>query len=203
MTLPVLPVVGSSGFYEFKSPFDKEVDKRIEYTCKAVRRISDYLANNEDVEKDVYEQSGIESSYQEDLENDAYIVSLQSKTGHWLYIPHRYILTYPSVNGVPYRTMMIGVALPPIPADQDLSAVKKDLKDLAEHHLGLQVAVEQVETSQIVMIPHEDHLHTEQERFARKVAHVTNAARIKRLEDDNAELRRHVQNLEEYIKNLP
>jgi hypothetical protein len=60
----VLPVVGSSGYYELAHPFDALVMDKVEYTCKAVRRISDYLANNEDVKVAIYDKYGIANVYQ-------------------------------------------------------------------------------------------------------------------------------------------
>ena len=200
MSLPILPVVGSSGFYEFASPFDTVAVNNIEYTCKAVRRISDYLAMNEDIQKNVYEANNLASDiWDEDSKNDAYIVSLQSKTGHWVYLPYRYILAYPSVNGVQYRTMMIGVSLPSIPATQDLSAVEADVKDLVEHSLGLKVSVKHVETSRIILVPFATHQAKEQEREVIKATQSTYTAKMVKLRNENNALLAKIKELEAYI----
>ena len=200
MSLPVLPVVGSSGFYEFASPFDTVAVNNIEYTCKAVRRISDYLAVNEDVEKNVYKVNNLPSEvWDEDSKSDAYIVSLQSKTGHWVYLPYRYILSYPSVNGVQYRSLMIGVSLPSMPANQDLTAVEADVKDLVESSLGVTVAVKHVETSRIVLVPFETHQTKEQERNSIRATQSTNAAKIIKLRSENDMLLAKIKELEAYI----
>lgn len=201
MSLPVLPVVGSSGFYEFIAPFDAASINGIEYSCRAVRRISDYLANNEDVEKNVYTTNNLPASvWDEDSKNDAYIVSLQSKSGHWLYIPYRYIASYPSVNGIQYRTVMIGVSLPSIPVIQDLSAVEADVKDLVEHALGLSVVVKHVETSRIVMVPYDKHVAKEQERNVIRATQSTYTAKMVKLRSENDALLAKVRELETYIK---
>ena len=201
MSIPILPVVGSSGFYEFLAPFDVASINGIEYTCKAVRRISDYLANNEDVEKTVYIANSLNSSiWDEDSKKDAYIVSLQSQSGHWLYVPYRYITAYPSVNGIQYRTVMIGVSLPSIPVIQDLSAVEADVKDLVEHALGLTVVVKHVETSRVVMVPYDKHILKEQERNVIRATQSTYTAKIVKLRSENNGLLAKVRELEEYIK---
>ncbi len=200
MSLPVLPVVGSSGFYEFASPFDTVAINNVEYTCKAIRRISDYLSVNENVEKTIYEANNLPSSiWDEDSKEDAYIVSLQSKNGHWIYVPYRYILAYPSVNGIQYRAMMIGVSLPSMPVNQDLSAVEADVKDLVEHALGVTVIVKHVETSRIVLVRNETHLAKEQERNVIRATQSTLTAKLLKLRQENDALLAKVQELEAFI----
>lgn len=201
MTLSILPVIGSSGFYELAAPFDVEVVDKIEYTCKAIRRISDYLANNEDPKASIYNAYEIdEAVYEEDLSKDAYIVSLQSRKGHWLYVPSRYILSYPSVNGVPYRSVMLGVSLPPLPVSQDLTAILSDIKDLVENSLGVSVAVRQVETSMNVLVDYSIHEATQQERNIHIEGRSTLYARNVALREENNLLIQKVASLENYIK---
>lgn len=201
MTLAILPVIGSSGFYELSAPFDVEVVDKIEYTCKAIRRISDYLANNEDPKASIYDAYEIdEAVYEEDLSKDTYIVSLQSRKGHWLYVPSRYILSYPSVNGVPYRSVMLGVSLPPLPVSQDLTAILSDIKDLVENSLGVSVAVRQVETSMNVLVDYSIHEATQQERNIHIEGRSTLYARNVALREENDLLIQKVASLENYIK---
>lgn len=201
MTLSILPVIGSSGFYELAAPFDVEVVDKIEYTCKAIRRISDYLANNEDPKASIYDAYEIdEAVYEEDLSKDTYIVSLQSRKGHWLYVPSRYILSYPSVNGVPYRSVMLGVSLPPLPVSQDLTAILSDIKDLVENSLGVSVAVRQVETSMNVLVDYSVHEATQQERNIHIEGRSTLYARNVALREENDLLIQKVASLENYIK---
>lgn len=200
MTLPILPVVGSSGFYEFIAPFDIASINNIEYSCRAIRRISDYLANNEDVEKDVYKANNLgDDVWTEDSKNDAYIVSLQSGTGHWLYVPYSYIASYPSVNGTRYRTVMIGVSLPSMPATQDLSAVEADVKDLVENALGVSVVVKHVETSRVILVPYDVHLIQEQKRNVIRATQSTYTSKIIKLQAANQALEFKVKELEDFI----
>ena len=201
MTLHILPVVGSKGFHEFAPPFDTHALDNAEYECKAVRRLSDILANNEDPQKDIYEKSGLtEDDYQRDLEEDAYVVSFQSSAGHWLYIPYRYILKYPSVDGVPYRSAMIVVSLPSIPVDQDLTSLKAELVDIARTSIGADVSSRQVDSSRVVLVPYELHEQTQVARNIEINGRQTQTSRIHKLQSDNMDLRNKVQELEAYIR---
>ena len=203
MTEPILPVVGSAGYYELGDPFDKLVVNSVEYTCKAIRRLSDYLANNETPKKDIYDKNGVvESVYDEDLKKDAYIVSLQSRTGHWLYVPYRYILSYPSVNGVQYRSVMIGISLPALPASQDLSSLANDLKDLTQAQLGVTAVVKQVETSKVVLIDFAAHEAKRLQRAGAVQASGSLFGQVVLLRKDNDALRAKVEMLENHIKQM-
>lgn len=168
----ILPVVGSSGFYEFQPPFNVESEGRVEYTCIAIRRISDYLANNEDVQKDIYDAREISPDiWEEDLKADSYIVSLQTRNGHLIYVPYRYITSFPSINGVPYRTMHVGIALPAMPVTQDFTALTDELKSVTEHLLGVNCVVRMVESSKVQIVPFEDHEQAIQQRIAASQDH--------------------------------
>ena len=201
MTLRILPDVGSTGAYELAAPFDALVVNSVEYTCKAIRRISDYLANNEDVKKDVYTANGVnENIYDEDLAEDAYIVSLQSRVGHWVYVPYRYIISYPSVNGIRYRTVMIGVSLPSMPVSQDFSAITEDIKALVTTRLGVGCVVKTVDTSKVVLIAKDTHETKAIERRVRTNGEYTYYATSVKLRKENDALRTKVAELEQFIK---
>jgi len=201
MTLRVLPIVGSKGFYELATPFDALAVDTVEYTCKAIRRISDCIANSEDIKTVIYDANKIdENIYDEDLAEDAYIVSLQSGTGHWLYVPYRYILSYPSPNGVPYRSVMFGVSLPSIPASQELNALLLDVKALVEARLGVTVAVRLTETSKVSLIPIDTHIAKQNERETKKMGENSYFAASVRLRRENDLLIEKVSALEQFIK---
>ena len=201
MTLRVLPIVGSKGYYELAAPFDALALDTVEYTCKAIRRMSDCLANNEDLKTSIYTANKIdENIYDEDLAEDAYIVSLQSGTGHWLYVPYRYIVSYPSPNGVPYRSVMFGVSMPSLPAAQNLTALLTDVKALVEARLGVTVAVRTTETSKVSLIPLETHLTKQNEREIKRLGESSYFSTVIRLRRENDVLLDKVAALEKYIQ---
>lgn len=199
--LGVIPVVGSRGSFDFITPFDALAVPGVEYTCHAVRRISDYLASNEEPKTLIYEAYALgDAAYEEDLAANAYIASLQSAKGHWLYVPVRYISQYPFVDGVPYRSVMLGISLPAIPVKQNLDVLKADLKALAEGSLGLSVEVKAVETSKISLISPEKHEVTRLSRQIKINSAGSLAQQNHRLKNEIQLLRTQVASLEAYIR---
>ncbi|HXQ36815.1 MAG TPA: hypothetical protein VN843_22575, partial [Anaerolineales bacterium] len=118
-----IPAVGTTGYFQLLTPFDTLISINERYTLKSVRKISDYLASNENVHEDIYIANGIESTYQDDLMNDIEILGIQSERGAWVYVPVRYVKCYPIVNGIPYRTVSIVLPMQPIPVNTDLSGL--------------------------------------------------------------------------------
>ena len=154
----VLPDIGLSGVFELRTPFDTKVPNKTKLICKAIRKISDYLASSEDVKELCYLNNGLtEEDYENDLISDTEIVSLQSGEGQWLYVPAGYIVSYPLTNGVPYRSLVIGVNLPQIPVDQDLSDMNTDIANLVKDHIGLLPIISSVETSTIIYVATDKH----------------------------------------------
>ena len=197
---PVLPTIGSSGAYELRSPLDTLVTPGERYTCQGIRRISDYLANNEDVKQDVYVSQGIEAEYDADAESDTYIVSLQSAKGHWLYIPARYIITYPIVNGIGYRSLLLGISLASVPVNRDLSFLETELENIIIDTLGIVPVIKQVETSRVVLVSKDRHDIVQMERSALYANRLTDRTRYMSLLQDHQLALQKIALLEQYIK---
>lgn len=196
----VLPLIGSAGSYSFASPFEIAGVNNVEYVCKEIRRISGYLANNEDIKQDIYVANSVSDAiYDEDVLSDAYIVSLQSLSGHWLRIPARFILSYPSTNGVPYRSVMISAALPSIPVSKDLTVLTSEISDIIAAAIGVPPQVRVIETSKVVQLSSEDHLATVQRRAAATLGVTTLTAKNHVLQEENALLIQKIKALEDYI----
>lgn len=201
MTDVILPTIGSSGYYQLRAPLDTLIVENERYTCQAIRRLSEYLANNEDPKVDIYDKYNIpEAEYDSDIVNDAYIISLQSDKGHWLYIPDRYVIAYPVVNGIPYRTSMIGISLPSLPANRDLSFLLTDIENLVTDTLGVIPVIKTVETSRVVLVSKDRHDILQAERDMLSAAKTTDRARFISLmtQYDNALIK--IAELEQYIK---
>lgn len=197
----IIPTIGSSGYFVLRSPFDSLILTGERYTCKAVRKMADFITNNEKPLDDIYIANGLtEVQYQEDLKNDVVIVSLQAATGHWVYVPATYINTLPLVNGIPYRTLMLGVSLPALPADRDLSHLEVSVKNLVTDSLGVLALTKFVETSKVVLIDSDKHRLTEATRAAVSDGGVTDRARLGKALLDNQRLLQQIQILQDYIK---
>lgn len=156
--LSITPEVGMSGYYTLAAPFDTIIAAGVRYTCQEVRRISGYIGNNEDVKANIYDANGIpEDIWEEDKQADANIASLQGETGQWVYVPCRYIIGYPNVNGVPYRNMALSVALPAIPVNRDLSDLKAKIANVVRDTIGTNCVVEEVELSKVTLVDSAKH----------------------------------------------
>lgn len=201
----VLPTIGSSGTFDFKYPFSNGEQNSFKhiYTVKSIRKISDYLAANEDVKGSVYDFYGISSDYDLDASRDEVIVSLQSNKGVWLYVPAQYINSYPVTNGVPYRSVMIGVSLPPIPVNQDISQVTNDIGTIVHYYLGIQAQVAIVETSQVVLVAKADHDYYQAERETMKEVNPTHIQKYYKAAADLEVALTKIAMLEQYIKDNP
>lgn len=163
----IIPTVGATGFYDLRSPFDTKILSNERYTCQAVRKLSDYLADNATPLESIYLEAGLtEQDYDDDLAQDMLILSLQAQTGHWVYVPTSYLITQPIVNGIPYRAVMVGVSLPPLPADKDLSNLLTAIAELTLETLGVSPVIKVVETSRVVLVNTLTHETTQLQRDA-------------------------------------
>lgn len=197
----IIPTIGSSGYFILRAPFDSLILNGERYTCKAVRKISDYLVNNETPLADIYVANGLtEVQYDEDLKNDVSIVSLQASTGHWVYVPATYITQLPVVNGIAYRSLMLGVSLPPMPADKNLTHVETAVKNVITDLLGVAAGTKFVETSKVVLIDSAKHKTTQAARDAIIAGNTTDRSRLNQALTTIDQLVQKIAVLEQYIE---
>lgn len=196
----ILPTVGSSGYFQCRAPFDALITPGERYTCEGIRSLSDMLANNETPKVDIYDKYLIdEAVYTQDLDLNMSIVSLQGETGHWLYVPAHYIITYPITNGIPYRTMMIGIALPALPANRDLSFLQTDIVNLVKDSLGVTARTNVTERSRVVLITREKHDAAQAARTAASSGKLTDRARYMATLQELQSATQKIAELERYI----
>lgn len=197
-----IPAVGSSGFYDLLPPFANQVSAKERYTLQAVRRISDYVASNEDVKTTVYLANAIPSEvFDEDVVEDNEVLSIQSARGHWLHVPVRYVKCYPEVNGIPYRAVSLVAPLQPIPVDTDLTDLLSKVNELVMAKLGFTSSVQVVETTRVVLVSHNQHRNTQLDRALQKDV-FTEAVQIGILNGQIDVLRARVQSLENLVLQL-
>lgn len=197
----VLPTIGSRGTYLFESPYDTKALPEELYTCKAIRNISEYVSYNQDPKKLIYDYYGLtEVDFEEDLEADMEIVSLQNKEGVWLYVPARYILSYPIVNGIPYRQMAIVCKLPALKTELDLSILVTDMKNMISDYIGTDSDISLVETSRTIAVTREESDALTIARNAIAVNSTTDRSRYTKLLNDYNDALYKIHELEEYIK---
>lgn len=132
------PSVGLKGVMKLGDPFAAQVVANVPYTVAAVRRLSDIITSGTDAFEAYYFPNNIEQSkYEEDIANGVCILSLQSPTDQWVYVPNSYLLSMPAAGGVPYSNMMVAVNLGAIPNRLSLNYFMETIKAMAHDQLGI------------------------------------------------------------------
>ena len=202
MSSRILPVIGSSGTYELLPPFDTVILPEEIYTCKAIRNISEYVSYNQDPKKLVYDYYGLsENDYENDIQEDMEIVSLQNNKGVWVYVPARYIVKYPEVDGIPYHQLSMVCKIPAIEVTRDISHLKTDVINLIKDTLGVEAAVEIVEVSRTIAVTKDVSDQLKIDRALVSNGRVTDRAKYMQLLQQQQVLLDKIESLENYIKN--
>lgn len=201
MSSRILPVIGSSGTYELLPPFDTVILPEEIYTCKAIRNISEYVSYNQDPKKLVYDYYGLsENDYENDIQEDMEIVSLQNNKGIWIYVPARCIVKYPEVDGIPYHQLSMVCKIPAIEVSRDISHLKTDVINLIKDTLGVEAAVEIVEVSRTIAVTKDVSDQLKIDRALVSNGRVTDRAKYMQLLQQQQVLLDKIESLENYIK---
>lgn len=197
----VIPTVGSEGHYETLAPFNSKVLPNVRYVCQAVRKLNDYLANNEKPLDTIYLKNGLtQEDYENDLRDGMYIVSLQSGVGQWVYIPARYLVSYPISNGVYYHEVALVANLGSIPTGVDLSPIKAAVSNTLYDYIGVTPSIIETEISATIVLPYEKHQEIQTYRDEHKRIFQSDSERLRLANQQIDRLKYQMQQLEKYIK---
>lgn len=197
----IIPTVGMRGKFSLSPPLDQLCLPGEEYTCQAVRRLADYIGNNEDPLNDIYLMYELtEADFKRDMLEDMFIASLQSQSGHWVYVPVRYIQTFPDPGGVAYRTLMMGVNLGPQPNEDDFLHLEQEVTDLVIKYVGVVPKIKMVQTSKTVLVPREKHDEIVAVRSSKKTTALTDGSRYREVYLKYERALAQVKALENYIR---
>lgn len=198
-----IPPIGIKGFYELSAPLDNLIFQNELYVCKSLRKISDYVHNNEDVKELIYTKYGIpEVNYIEDLKEDIIIASLQNDVGHWLNIPVRYFVKYPDLSGIAYKSFAIGVSLPSFPINKNFNPLVLAINNLVEDMLGITPEIKIIETSREILVPDAQHISTENDRKSRITSGASDRTKYLQLLSVFQEVQQKLSAAEQFIINL-
>lgn len=172
MAITATPVVGSTGSFTLKAPFDKDVVATQTYVCIAVRRLDELLALAVDPYAEYYVRPHEldESIYQRDLIDKVSICTLRADTGQLIYVPSSYIAKFPALSGVAYRPMALAVSIGAIPDKTNLGPLKGEIKELVLGALGLKDSVVEVVEATLGSVEIMDYETHRQIEAARKAA---------------------------------
>jgi hypothetical protein len=197
----IVPSVGMTGNFQLAAPFDQHVQEGETYTCHAIRRIGDFLSLNEDPKEIIYDAYGLtEEDYENDQKANMLIVSLQSESSNWLYVPARFILSFPILNGVSYRTMMLSVCLGALPDNMDLSPLQTLVSDVVYDNIGVRPEMTPVAVTPPVLISREEHDTIVEGRLTRATQKRSYYSMYRELQITHQLALNKIQELETYIK---
>ena len=197
----IVPLVGMTGNFVLRNPFDALISENDVFTIQAVRSISEYMVNMKDPKATIYDKYGVsEEDWKIDFEQNHEIVSMQSEVGQWLHIPTRFISSYPLTNGVGYQSFTVAIALPAMPVDVEYDFLLEELQSVATSLLGVNSNTSKVETSRVALVDNETHRVTQAQRRDRKENAFTYRARLKQSEAKLESAIQKIQALETYIK---
>lgn len=177
--MDIFPQLGVSGIWTLLAPYENDLVPNAEYTCVAVRKISDIVAQGGDGYSDYYEKPhGLSfARYEEDLAKGVAIVSLQDSGGQVIYIPNTFIASYPSTDGVPYRRTSIALKLSHIPKGLDISLLLTAIIDASLDKIGVVATASVVATATTKLIDQDTHRALEAQRKARIASNSTDLAK--------------------------
>lgn len=167
MYIPLLPTLGAKGVFTLTAPFDTVIGSNEIYECKSIRSIDEFFSEGLDPKQDYYTAYGLnEQEFAYDHTNSVSIVGLESESGDWVYVPARYVSSYPRIDGIKYRAITLSVALPIMPVDADLSTLKDMIANISEDYIGVDgIIVKEIESSRPVSVSPTLHALTRDSRL--------------------------------------
>jgi len=196
----VIPSIGSQGYYQIATPFDRYIIPAMRYTCQAVRTLKHYIAEGQDPYTLFYSVNGLtQADYDQDYLENMSIVGLQAETGPILYVPARYITGYPLTDGVAYQEMMLGVSLGSLPSTLDLAALSTRIQNIVQESLGVKPIITPVQISAAVIVSTETDQRLTVARTALASQQLSDASRVTMLQRIVDSQRQTIAALEAFI----
>ena len=199
MTNPT-PVIGTQGRYILSPPFDGYSANNEIYTCQGLRYLDDYLSLSEDPFSLIYEPVGItRADYADDLKNNALIVSLVKESGEILYLPEKYIQSYPILDGVIYQNRGLAINLGPLPTSTDLSGLLLLLQQDIYGAIGITPKVVEKMISAPIVVADADHQLAQNQRQLNLSRQLPLRAQCQKYQEENSYLLAKISELEAFI----
>ncbi len=200
MATSIIPQVGVSGIFELAEPFENALQPGVEYSCEAVRKLSDVVAAGGDPREEYYTPYGLdELIYARDVENGECIVTLQASIADIVHVPTSFIKSYPSMGGIPYSVVALGVLLSALPESLDLTPLRNALADRTHEVLGVTPEIKTMVMSSTLLKSLADHQSIEAARQAIIAANPTDRQLYLQEKARADALQAQVNELEAYI----
>lgn len=168
MAQKITPPLNSIGKYTVKEPF--KINAALSYECIAIRNFEDMYKAGFDVYEDFYKPNGltIDSGFDfnNEVQNNANIISLKGSDGSVLYIPDTFITSIPFVGDVSYSHVLLGCSLGMLPNTLDLTVLLKDVADFIGARIGHTVDVKLMGAPSFIQPTQSEHESLETARKA-------------------------------------
>lgn len=158
MAQDLIPSIGMKGIWTTIAPFDTALTASTVYECVSVRKLADVIASGEDGYAKYYKPYAAPlTDYVNDARSGTCIISLVSGNGQWRYIPSNRILATPSMAGVKYNRLVMGITLGELPDTMDLSPLSEAVALAVHHFLAIDAPVQLIVTSATILKTQDDH----------------------------------------------
>ena len=150
-------IQGDKGLFEFKPPYDKLINNKLEYTIDAIRSIGDLERSGEHPYLTIYKPFGLtEEDFQKDLDNNVSIATLITTGTTSFSLPINRIVTQPKNDGRKYQEATLIVKLGNLPTDENFSVVVSSVHDIIYDTLGVDTTPYIIGTSAISRLTHNE-----------------------------------------------
>ena len=158
MVQKLIPSVGVKGVWVADAPYDTALSPTAVYECVGVRTLADVIASGEDGYAKYYKPYNAPlTDYVSDAQSGICIISLVAGNGQWRYIPSSKLRPAPTMAGVKYSRIVLGVLLGEIPETMDLSPLSNAIELAVHHFLAITAPVQLTVTSATVLKTQEEH----------------------------------------------
>lgn len=158
MAQDLIPSIGAKGVWTALVPYVSAISPSSVYECVGVRKLADVIAAGEDGYTKYYKPFDVPlTDYIQDAKSGVCIISLISGKGQWAYIPSNKINATPSMTGVKYSRVVIGVQLGEVPDTLDLSPLTAAIELAVHHFLAIDASAQLAVTSATILKTQEEH----------------------------------------------
>lgn len=159
------PVIGQSGAFSFRAPFDgyDNVILRVE----GMRRVLSFSNDNIDIRKDLYEGNNVSGAdTEQDFNNNVNVVFFSTSNKEALWIPESFIVTIPRSDGIVYHELTLVTALGAVPADTNTALLEAKIKQEVLGLYGVNAVVKPVVVSWDTLLSISEHVSLTQSRLS-------------------------------------
>tara|TARA_Y100001956_G_scaffold82973_1_gene107626 strand:+ start:29087 stop:29722 length:636 start_codon:yes stop_codon:yes gene_type:complete len=163
MSKYINPLVGDSGFFKVKSPFN--IDFEIEHTVIQVSSLSSLITEGRDPWEEIYGPANLDlSKYQSDLTDDALIVRLQDTDGEEYEVPHGHFTSGPIKSKYNYQEVILTLNLGILEEGLGLEHLKNLLSQACLTVTGNDIDIKEIVYPSGIYVDEEKHQALEAER---------------------------------------